>query len=39
LFVLTIAPQMFLITTGALGLSDVWLDFRRIEAAPEGDGA
>jgi hypothetical protein len=37
LFVLTIASQMFVITTAALGLSDVWLDFRRLEAAPDGD--
>jgi hypothetical protein len=39
LFVLTIALPVFVITTVALGLSDVWLDFRRLEAAPEGDGA
>jgi predicted membrane protein DUF2232 len=39
LFVLTIALPLFVITTAALGLSDVWLDFRRLEAAPVGDGA
>jgi uncharacterized protein YybS (DUF2232 family) len=39
LFVLTMALAVFVITTAAVGLSDVWLDFRRLEAAPEGDGA
>jgi hypothetical protein len=37
LFVLTIAMPVFVVTTAALGLSDVWLDFRRLEATPEGD--
>ena len=31
LFVLALAMPVFLLTTAALGLSDVWLDYRRLE--------
>lgn len=31
LFVFTVAMPVFMLTTAALGLSDVWLDFRRLE--------
>ncbi len=38
-FVIAMALQVFVVATAALGLSDVWLDFRRLEATREGDGA
>lgn len=37
LFVFTVALPVFLLTTAALGISDVWLDYRRLEASPNGD--
>jgi hypothetical protein len=39
LFVFTVALPAFLLTTAALGLSDVWLDFRRLEPVADDDGA
>jgi hypothetical protein len=35
LFVFTVAMPVFMLTTAALGLSDVWLDFRRLEPAAD----
>jgi hypothetical protein len=35
LFVFTVASPVFMLTTAALGLSDVWLDYRRLEPHPE----
>ena len=35
LFVFFIAMPVFVLTTVAVGLSDVWLDYRRLEPAPE----
>jgi hypothetical protein len=37
LFVFTIAMPVFLLTTAALGLSDVWLDYRRLEWSADED--
>ncbi len=37
LFVFLIAMPMFVLTTAAVGLSDVWLDYRRLESVPDGD--
>jgi hypothetical protein len=37
LFVFAIAMPVFLLTTAALGLSDVWLDYRRIEWSADED--
>ncbi len=37
LFVLLIAWPMFVVATAALGLSDVWLDYRRLEPVSDGD--
>ena len=37
LFVVFVALPLFLLTTLGLGLSDVWLDYRRLEPAPEKD--
>ena len=37
LFAFTIAMPVFMLTTVALGLSDVWLDYRRLEASPDGE--
>ena len=37
LFVFAIAMPVFILTTAALGLSDVWLDYRRLEPVPDGD--
>jgi len=34
-FVFTIAMPVFVLTTAAVGLSDVWLDYRRLEPAAE----
>jgi len=36
-FVFLIAWPLFVMTAAVLGLSDVWLDFRRMEASPEAD--
>jgi len=36
-FVFVIAWPLFLMSAAALGLSDVWLDFRRMEASPDTD--
>ena len=30
---------LFVMTAAVLGLSDVWLDYRRLEASPDGDPA
>ncbi|MBI1799620.1 MAG: DUF2232 domain-containing protein [Candidatus Eisenbacteria bacterium] len=38
LFVLAAALPVFLLGSMAVGLSDVWLDFRRLEPAPAGNG-
>lgn len=35
LFVFTIAMPLFVLTTAVVGLSDVWLDYRRLEPAPD----
>jgi len=35
LFVFLIAMPVFVLTTAAVGLSDVWLDYRRLEPAPD----
>jgi len=35
LFVSVMALPVFLLATACIGLSDVWLDFRRLEAAPD----
>jgi uncharacterized protein YybS (DUF2232 family) len=37
LFVCTVALPLFTVTTVALGLSDVWLDYRRLEPVAEDD--
>ncbi|MBI5710571.1 MAG: DUF2232 domain-containing protein [Candidatus Eisenbacteria bacterium] len=37
LFVFLIAMPMFVLTTVAVGLSDVWLDYRRLEPVPDGN--
>jgi hypothetical protein len=37
LFVFMIAMPMFVLTMAALGLSDVWLDYRRLEPVADGD--
>jgi hypothetical protein len=36
-FVIAMAWPAFLLATICVGLSDVWLDYRRLEAVPEGD--
>ena len=36
-FVFTVAWPVFMLATGAVGLSDVWLDYRRLERVPGGD--
>jgi hypothetical protein len=36
-FVLLMAAPAFLLATVCVGVSDVWLDYRRIEAVPDGD--
>ncbi len=38
-FVFMIAWPLFVMTAAVLGLSDVWLDYRRLEASPDGDAA
>ncbi len=35
LFVFTVAMPVFMLTTAAVGLSDVWLDYRRLEPVPD----
>ena len=36
LFVFAVAmPIVFMLTTAAVGLSDVWLDYRRLEPTPD----
>jgi predicted membrane protein DUF2232 len=37
LFVLVMAFPVFVLTTVCVGLSDVWLDYRRTEVLPDGD--
>jgi hypothetical protein len=37
LFVFAVAWPVFVLTAVAVGVSDVWLDFRRLEPTPEGD--
>lgn len=37
LFVFTVAMPVFMLTTAALGLSDVWLDYRRLEPVADDD--
>src|SRR5262245_23752603 len=36
-FVFIMAFPIFILTTVCVGLSDVWLDYRRLEAVPDGD--
>lgn len=36
-FVFTLAMPVFVMTTVAVGISDVWLDFRRLEPVPDAD--
>ena len=35
LFMFTVAMPVFVVASAAVGLSDVWLDYRRIEPAPD----
>jgi hypothetical protein len=37
LFVCVLALPVFMFTTAVLGLSDFWLDYRRMESSPDGD--
>jgi hypothetical protein len=37
LFLFVLAMPMFVLSTAALGLSDAWLDYRRLEPVPDGD--
>ena len=37
LFVFTVAMPVFMLATAAVGLSDVWLDYRRLESPAEAD--
>lgn len=37
MFVGLVALPVFMFTTAVLGLSDFWLDFRRIDSSPEGE--
>jgi hypothetical protein len=37
LFLFMIAMPMFVLSTAALGLSDVWLDYRRLEPVADGE--
>ena len=37
IFVFTVAMPAFVMATAAVGLSDVWLDYRRLEPAPVED--
>jgi hypothetical protein len=36
-FVFTVAMPVFVLTTVAVGLSDVWLDYRKLESVPDRD--
>ena len=36
-FVFAMAAPVFLLGAACVGLSDVWLDYRRLEAVPDGD--
>lgn len=36
-FVLAMAMPAFLFITAAMGISDIWLDYRRLESPPDGD--
>lgn len=38
-FVFTVAMPVFVMTTAAVGISDVWLDYRRLEPSPDGEEA
>ncbi len=38
-FVFAMAAPVFLLGTACVGLSDVWLDYRRLEAVPDGDSS
>jgi hypothetical protein len=38
-FVFAMAAPVFLLGAVCVGLSDVWLDYRRIEAVPDGDSS
>jgi hypothetical protein len=38
-FVFMVAMPVFVMTTVAVGISDVWLDYRRLEPVPDGDEA
>ena len=37
LFIFVMALPVFVLATACIGLSDVWLDYRRLEATPEDD--
>jgi hypothetical protein len=39
IFVFAMAWPAFLLATMCVGLSDVWLDYRRLEAVPDGDSS
>jgi hypothetical protein len=36
-FVFAMATPVFLLATVCVGVSDIWLDYRRLEAVPDGD--
>lgn len=38
-FVFAMASPVFLLATVCVGVSDVWLDYRRLEAVPDGDSS
>jgi uncharacterized protein YybS (DUF2232 family) len=38
-FVLTMAPPVFVLSAVCVGVSDVWLDYRGLEAVPDGDSS
>jgi hypothetical protein len=38
-FVFAMAAPVFLLGAVCVGLSDVWLDYRRIESVPDGDSS
>jgi len=38
-FVFAMAAPVFLLGAVCVGLSDIWLDYRRIEAVPDGDSS
>jgi hypothetical protein len=38
-FVFAMAAPVFLLGAACVGLSDVWLDYRRLEAVPDGDAS